>query len=78
MSNFLRVKMMKFNSNKLNERIDFCEDVSERGTETDETEDENIILFVSLAFKNLKNPTLKRISIQVANSLNYYYQRYMR
>lgn len=22
--------MMKFNSNKLNERIDFCEDVSER------------------------------------------------
>ncbi len=37
--------MMKFNSNKSSERIDFsCEDVSERSErKSDETEDENII-----------------------------------
>ncbi len=41
--------MMKFNSNKLNERIDFCEDVSERvKRKSDETEDENIILLFRL------------------------------
>ncbi|SUK56867.1 phage head-tail adaptor [Staphylococcus aureus] len=41
--------MMKFNSNKLNERIDFCEDVSERVNGNPmKTEDENIILLFRL------------------------------
>ncbi len=54
--------MMKFNSNKLNERIDFCEDVSERVNGNPMKPKTKYYTLVSLAFKNLKNPKSQRIS----------------